>query len=386
MIDTKYGILFTVELLHKYFADTNCDDFTITASQRTQSFMNGNKILARQYDNKLYAGLPADAANKSVDALPGNMQLTFFMQLNSPLFFNYTNLPFSWPSGKLYYFTNRNNNSAAGKNFLSKFLLYDNAKTYAPGDVVTDGAGLVFQSIKTGSGVVPSLGNSDNWVAVDNNQYTSEADALQWLPSVSTYTFSAAQTSVSLDVFGYNIASKDYTSNVLSRKTGFLKPILAFTLDLSMVQPGKYRIVVNGVEQWVYINDELSGRQVFAVVEIFNDASVAPAYQFLKGTGEFASPAYSIFFLNRYTIWKYVLANGTVGTVTDPLGNYSFAPASSATVYSVKPIPLSEQALKFSLQVNAVTHAPIACASPQRLVKYKPAADTYSCSEIFLNY
>lgn len=386
MIDTKYGILFTVELLHKYFADGNCDDFTITASQRTQSFMNGNKILARQYDNKLYAGLPADAANKPVDALPANMQLTFFFQLNNPLFFNYTNLPFTYKSGKLYYFTNRNNNSANNKNFLSQPLVYDNAKTYAPGDVVTDGAGLVFQSIKSGSGIAPSLANSDNWAVVDKNQYTSEADAVQWMPSISTYSFSTPQTAVLVDVFGYNTATHDYTVNVLSVQKGFTTAMLSYTLDLSALQPGKYRLVVNGAEQLVYINDELTGRQVFAVVEIFNDVTLAANYQFLKGTGEFASPEYSIYYLNRYTIWKYVLASGAAGTVTDPLGNYSFAPPVAGNVFSLKPIPLSEQALKFSLQVNAVTHAPIANASPQRLIKYKPAADTYSCSEIFLNY
>jgi len=386
MTDTKYGILFTVELLHKYFVDTNCDDFSITPSQRTQSFMSGNKILAKQYDNKLYTGLTSDAADKPVDTLPANMQLTFFLQLNNPLFFNYTNLPFTWPSGKIYYFTNRNNNTAGTKNYLSQFLVYDNAKTYSPGDVVTDGAGAVFQSIKSGHGIDPSLANSDNWTMVDNNQYASEADALQWLPSVSTYNFSAQQIVASVDVYGYNIAAKDYTNNILSKKQGFLKPMLAFTLDLSMLQPGKYRLVVNGVEQWVYINDELTGRQVLAVVDIFNDSSIAAAYQFLKGTGEFASPEYSIYFLNRYTIWKYVLASGTAGTVTDPLGKYGFAPPSGGVVYSLKPIPLSEQALKFSLLVNSVPYAPIECASPQRLVKYKPAADTYSCSEIFINY
>jgi len=385
MIDTKYGILFTVDLLHKYFADGNCDDFTITPSQRTQAYMSGHKMLSRQYDNKLYVGQPADAANKPVDVLPNNMQLTFFMQLNNALFFNYTNLPSASPAGNIYYFTNRDNNTAATKNFLSQFLVYDNTKLYAPGDIVTDGTGMVFQSIKSGTGISPSLANSDNWVVIDDSQYVSQLDILQWMPSVSTYTFNTPQNVISVDVWGYNTVTFDYTNNVLSKKQGLQVAMQAFTLNLAMLVPGKYKLTVNGVDKLIYINDELSSSQAFAVIDIFNDASLAPAYQFLKNTGEFASPAYSIYFLNRYTIWKYILASGGAGTITDPLGKYSFTAPVSGTVFSVKPIPLSQQALKFTLTLNG-DHSPIDCASPQRLIRYKPAADTYSCSEIFLNY
>jgi len=387
MIDIKYGILFTVELLHKYFADGFCDDFAISPSQQTQKVLSGNKMQAKQYDNTLYVGLPSMLnVNKPADALPQNLQLTFFMQLNNPLFFNYTNLPFKWPAGKLYYFTNRNNNKANNKKFLSQVIGYDNTKGYTPGDIAADGAGLVFQSIKSGTGVAPAVANADNWAAIDKNQYVNEQDALQWMPSVSTYTFGAPQTAVTIDAWGYNIATKNYTASVLSLKKGFLTPVNSFTLDLSTLQPGKYKLSINGIENWIYINDELSGKQVFAVIDIFNDTSIDAAYQFVLGTGEFASPAYSIHFLNRYTIWKYVLASGAAGTVTDPSGKYSFAPPTGGKVLSLKPIPLSEQALKFSLAINASSFSPIACASPQRLVQFKTVTDTYSCSEIYLNH
>lgn len=387
MIDIKYGVLFTVEVLHKYYADGNCNDFTITPSQRTQAVLAGNKILAKQYDNCLYTGLPSlIGANKPAEALPLNTQLTFFMQLNTPLFFNYTNLPFKWPAGKLYYFTNRANNKTSGKKFLSGVIGYNNAKTYTPGDVAADVTGLVFQAIKSGSGVAPAVANPDNWAAIDNNQYVSEQDVLQWMPSVSTYTFNTPQTAVTVNVWGYDVGAKDYSYNVMSFQKVFFAPAGSFTLNLSSLQPGKYRLTVNGVDSWIYINDELSGKQVFAVIDIFNDSSIDAAYQFTTGTGEFASPVYTIHFLNRYTIWKYVLASGAAGTVTDPLGKYSFSPPAGGAVTSLKPIPLSQQVLKFSLAVNTSNFSPIANASPQRLVQYKTAADTYSCSEIYLNY
>ncbi|HWB25748.1 MAG TPA: hypothetical protein VG738_09725 [Chitinophagaceae bacterium] len=385
MIDTKFGILFTVELLHKYFASGMCNDFIVTPSAATQQVLNGNKIIAKQYDNKLYAGLPADATNKPIDAPGADLQLSFFMRLNSPLFFNYSNLPFKWPAGKIYYFTNRNDNAANGRNFLSQFVAYDSAKTYLPGDIATDGAGMVFQAIKSSAGVAPSLVNSSFWAEIDTNQYVSELDALQWMPTVSTYAFNSPQTSVSIDVWGYNIILRDYSNNILSRKIGFAKPCSGFTLDLSILLPGKYKLTVNGVDKWIYINDELSAGDVFAVIDIFNDSTLPAASRLLTGTGTLASPAYSINFLNRYTIWKYVLASGSAATIADNAGIYQFTPAAS-TVFSVTPIPLTEKAMNFKLTVNALDYSPISCASPQRLVTYKPAADTYSCSEIFLNY
>ncbi len=386
MIDTKYGILFTIELLHKYFANGICDDFTVTPSLLTQRFLNGSKMIARQYDNKLYTGLPVDAAGKPINAPAQNMQLTFFMQLNSPLFFNYTNLPFAYASGKIYYFTNRNNNTANSKHFLSQLLFYDNAKTYSPGDIVTDGAGMVFQSIKSGSGITPSLANSSSWIQVDVNQYMSELDALQWLPSVSTYSFASLQTSVSLDVWGYNAGAGDYSTNVLSKATALGRPSGSFTLDLSSLLPGKYKLRVNSDEKWIYINDELNGVRTFGVIDIYNDSSLATAYQFLAGSGTLASPAYSIYFLNRYTIWKYILASGSAGSIVDNAGVYHFTTPAASTIFSLTPMPLSEKALNLKLSINTNDFSPVSCASPQRVVEYKPAADTYSCSEIFLNY
>ncbi|HVX49192.1 MAG TPA: hypothetical protein VHB48_03510 [Chitinophagaceae bacterium] len=385
MIDTKFGVLFTVELLHKYFANGLCNDFIITPSMRTQALLTGNTIITKQYDNKLYAGVAADAANKPLSPLAGNIQLTFFMQLSKPLFFNYTNLPFKWPAGKVYYFSNRNNNTAAGKNFITMALGYDSTKTYQPGDIAADAGGMVYQAIKSAAGITPSAANSSVWAQVDNNQYLSEDDALQWMPSVSTYSFTSPQTSAGIDVWGYDVVAKDYTANIISTTIGFVKPVMGFTLDLSMLPPGKYKLAVNAVDKWIYLNDELNGQGPFAVIDIFNDGGLPAAYKFLTGTGALNSPAFTIQFLNRYTIWKYVLASGAAATITDNAGVFQFGPA-SGTVFSQTPIPLSEKALSIKLTVNAQDYSPVACASPQRIITYAPAADTYSCSEIFLNY
>lgn len=387
MKDSRYGILFSLELLHKYFNNQACADFIIRPSAQTTRVLNGHKIIAKQYLHQLYAGLQIDSTNTPVP-LPGEgTQLTFFMQLNSPLFFNYTNLPISFPSGKIYYFTNRNNNTANGKNFLSdKILPYNSATAYAPGDVALDGSGNVFEAIRSSNSGSPfDLTHTDHWMQVDASRYVSEADALQWLPAISSLSFSSPQSAAAIQVQGYDTAAGDYTQVVLNNTINFPNPVTAFQLDLSTLIPGKYKLTVNGADKWIYLNDELSSTSAFAVIDIFNESSLPANNKLLDGSSHLLSPLYTIHFLNRATIWKYVLASGATGSVNDNDSVFQFVNP-GRTIFSASPIPLTEKPLDFKLTIGAQDYTPIACASPHRFVNQVQNGDTYYCSEIFLNY
>lgn len=393
MIDVKYGMLFTIELLHKYFTSQLCKDFTIIPSGQTQNVLKGNRIVVKQYDNTLYAGIQMDKALTATPFIipPATAQLTFFLQLRTNLFINYTNLPPTLQNNKIYYFTNRNVNPANSKNFISLPLLYDNTRQYSPGDLVTDPSGTVYQSILTGSGNTPSAATSNFWMIIDKNQYFSERDALTWMPSISTYTFPSPQTSMTVNVSGYNPAAKNYTSSVLSTTTQFKSALPSYTLDLSILPPGKYYLSVNGGPlQPIYLNNEFSTNRPFAVIDLFNDSSIAAPYALLNGTNQLTSPIYSIYFLNRYSIWKYILPTPETGIITDSSHVYKFTATAAGTIYSLQPIPLTEQFLPLSLKIGVTPpYTPIACPSPERLVTYQPnppLGDTYNCSEIYLNY
>jgi hypothetical protein len=411
MIDIQFGKLFTIELLHAYFTSGQCNDFSITPAARTLTVMHGYRIVTKQFANALYAGIQVTGSAGSIPLSPAasppgprpfivpapEMQLTFYLQLQHSLFFNYTNLPSSYPPGKVYYFTNRNNNTTNGKHFLSAFLAYVNTSIYSPGELATDPSGMVFECIKTAAGISPSTANSAYWAQIDKNQYASEADALRWMPSLSTYTFaSGLQSSVSVQVWGYNVATGDYTASIVSNNFSFTTPLPFFTLDLSALPPGKYHLTVKGNNQvvpddlWIYLDDELQGQEVFAIIDLYNDSSLAGPYQLLSATDSLLSPLYSCDFLSRSTIWKYIIASGSAGTIVDAAGLYQFTTPAAATLYSLSPIPLREASLDLSLTIGANSpYAPIACPSPQRLVNYQPnppSGDIYSCSEIYLNY
>ncbi len=390
MTSITYSFLFTVELLHKFSASQACTDFTIIPSAQTASVLEGHKMLVKQYDNKLFAWVQVDESGKPFILPEQGMQLTFFLQLNNSLFFNYTNLPSSYPSGKVYYFTNRNNNISNGKKFLSgDILLYDSSKTYNIGDVAINNTSTVFQAIRSSSAATPfNLSDTNHWVQIDNNQYMTETDNLQWLSPLSTFKFAAPQSTATIMVLGYNTAANDYTTLVLSKTISFTKPVSSFELDLSTLPVGKYILNINGAVQNIYLNDELNGTSVFAVIDIFNEATLATQYQLLDNSNNLSSPDFSIYFLNRSTIWKYILASSPNGDIADNAGIYHFIITSpvSNTIFSTIPIPLNEKALDLTLTIGSQDFTPIACATPQRLAHQTIENEVYYCSEIFLNY
>lgn len=387
MIDITFGGLFTIELLHKYYADQLCPDFNITVSSKTQSAIGGQRAVVKQYVNKLYAGVQSAGGSPFIP-VGNNLQMTFYLWLSNPVFVNYTNLPGAYNPGNLFYFSNRNSNSANGKNFLSAPVsVYSNNFSYAPGDLAADETGNIYIAIHSSGppAAAQPLTNTSFWASVDNNEYANGNDLLQYYPSISTYNFASPQTAINVAVLGYCSITGAYNSPVFSNSVSFTNPAPSFTLDLSSLQPGKYSLTVNGVQRWIYINDELQNNRPFAVIDIFNAATPASC-NLVDGAGKLLSPLYSIYFLNRATLWKYILPATETGTITDNAGVYNFATAAN-NITSIAPIPLQDQLPNFKLTPptgNPIS--PLPGADPQRLASLTQGGDTYACSEIYLNY
>ncbi len=383
MTSLQFNTLFTIELLHSFFANGQCNDFIIQPSAQTAAVLRGYKMVAKQFDNKLYAGIETNASGNPSLLPAQDKPFTFFLQLSNPLFYNYTNLPSSFPDNSIYYFTNRTNDISNGKSFLSQETPFNAARTYKPGDVATSPAGTVFRAIKTNN-ATPVAGN--DWMPVDNNRYVSEKDSLPVLPSLTTYPFSSPQSSATIEVRGFNAAApEDYSTLLLNKTILFDNPVSSFRFNLQMLPPGKYKVKVNGdTERTVYINDEMNAAQTFAVIDLYNESTLPDGYRMLDGN-TLRSPLYSLSFLNRATIWKYALTSAS-GTISDNSNVYHFSAPAPHIVSSLSPIPLSEKALNLKLNIGALEYTPIACASPQRLSKFITPTDVYDCSEIFLNY
>ncbi len=175
--------------------------------------------MAKQNGNQLYAGIATDGSGNASIVPAEGVKFTFYLQLNHPLFFNYTNLPSVFPQNSVYYFTNRIDNRSNGKNFLSLPTPYNSATTYAPDDVAVSAAGTAFRALHTLTNITPVAGN--DWMEIDANRYLSANDLLPILPSISTYTFSSPQTSATVQVHGFNATTKDYTALVYNQTIFF---------------------------------------------------------------------------------------------------------------------------------------------------------------------
>jgi hypothetical protein len=404
MIDLKYGPLFSVELLHKYAGNQSCNDFTVVPSLLTQQILNNYRIVVKQYDNVLYGYMDLDPAALALHTplqkpliVPGEgPQLTFFLLLNNPLFFNYTSIRTANNNGNVYYFSNRNNNISSNKKFLTRgdFPGYDLGATYSYEELVVDG-GICYQSVR-GNNSGNLLTDNNSWRKTDLdphqlNRFVSSEDLLSWLPSISQFPYSASAAT-----FDVTITGLDVNGNGIAITKTINNPdkLPSFPLDLSGIGAGKYLLSINDTTPPppipIYLNDELSNKGVFGIIDIFFQGT-SDDYRILDTDNILQSPVYSLYFLNRATIWKYILTSTkNDAVITDSNNNYFFTtiqqplpppPQTPTTILSQFPIPLTETPLTLKLD-NQITSPP--CASPNRLAI--GGSDQAYYSEIFLNY
>ena len=354
MIDIKGNILFSVQLLHKYYSNGLCPDFSFVPSPTTAAVLSGCQLLCKSYQSQLFvaARFNNGLATPAMIIPPANTPLTFLLQCNNPLFFNFTDLPLPGLNQKLLYFTNRNNNIAGAQKLLT----------------------------------VAAAGNA------------TAADLLTFVPAQSQYPMPAAGTTVTYHVMGYNAAVGDYSTQVVAPATlNFTLPVSTFPLDLSALPAGKYILQITApaaVTTPIYVNPDLTGTSDYrGVIEIYTDPAVPAGYAVFGAANTLLSPSYFVSFLNRSTIWQYVLVSTKTTTLTDAAGVYSFtcvvpgSPPVIVTLTSNTPIPLSQTVQNFSLsQAGAFTLKHIPCADPQQLRLITIGAIQYYCSMIYVNY
>jgi hypothetical protein len=397
MINIKYSTFFSVKLLHQYFADLVCPDFTLIPSEETRRTLAGLKMITRSFSNEILTGVELNSSGNP-PVIPGEgTNFTWFLTLKNSSFLNYTNLRVAPVNGMLYYFSNRNNNTFGGSDLTENINAYSSGASYLPGSMVVSPSGNVFQAWrKNDAGNPHGISDPDYWIKLGKNSYTSENEAVKWLPSILQYSFPSLQTSVTILVKGYQSGTRAFTGTVLSKTINFASPAGSFTLDLSPLSPGRYVLQIDGgTETPVYLNDELYGRKVFGVIDLYCESTLPGSYRMLDVTNHLLSPAYRILFPNRLLLWKYILQHNSAGTLLDDAGVFQFAPDASltpVTLVSQTPIPLSETPIKtFKLKVDPNIYTSIPNASPDRLSSYQfhrglPDEETLTCSEINLNY
>lgn len=343
MININFLRLFTVEILNKYYSDQLCNDLIITPSARTASVMSGYNIISRQYGNRLYAGISADATGIPASLPDEGTQFVFFIRCVNPLFFNFTNCPAGGLAGNKLYFTNNNAKPPVnGKLVLTAPIpAYNPATQYKMGDLVLS-AGTVFEAVQNNTGA--ALNDAANWLQADADGYVSAADVKH------VHKDPAQQTADANDLVHF-LPDADYA-------------------------------------------DLLNSTNICGVLNIVNDSTLGNSYSLLSGGKVTLPPAqklFTVYFLNRATKWKYILRPASTGIVsqTAPTTGTMAFPGGPAANQFISAYPLrfndiQPAANAFTFQLTTADGqkvTPLPLASPD-IIKQ----DTSLYSEIYLNY
>lgn len=397
----SFKILFMVELLHDFYKDGKCTDFKFIPAEDTRKLLVNYKALCKAIGNKLIVLMKTDEAGKPFIQPKATDRFTFYMELTKPLFMTVSNLDLNALAKKRFYFTNLHQNKvsiAVNKDLLYLTKQIENhhpATVYHPGNLVAE-AGVVYECIQNSTGNTPP--DTAFWVSRGKNQYASETDLLNFIPSQYSFPVSPAAAAVNVSVYKLNVANNLFDELTMQQTFSFESPVSEVLTDLSALPEAKYKVVINARDFIVYISNEVVYKNMFAVIDLYNHLPDGNDFAFADGTGKLKDQFvggknvwlnYSIRFANRLAFWKYLIPKKGVQAI-DSNPEYTFSGnANPADVFiSQQPVPLTEQPHEFKLSLfQPVSSEPPLAPNPDvnasgMLTK---SGSDYYCN-IYLNY
>lgn len=386
---SSYAILATVNLLHEYYADGRCNDFEVVPTPTTVSVLKGAGILVKNIGNALILLVKVDEAGATYLKLPADLKLSFYLQLRSPAMLNYTNLPSR--SDSFFYFSNAYGTSVADVLYLNKAIPdFSVTNAYNIGDLIKAG-GTIYEAVKPVSkGGAPPSGDSSAWRARPAAQYVHAADLLLLSDGLVRINTLPSKT-FSIAVFGRNPASGAFDIPAWTALTqSYPQDTSTIQINLGSITPGQYRLSVNGVDHWVYIDKTAVYNRVFGVIELFNAYPAGHALSFIDADQRPKGIDYTIRFANRLALWKYITRTTQVTGITLPSMPGAFIAGPKPRQFiSAAPLPLSQLPLKplQLLKGEAILTSRLANPPPDRIATHTDGSgNTYYCAEMYLNY
>jgi hypothetical protein len=355
----RYRILCQTSLLHDYFVDGKSEDFDIHPSPATLDLLAASQLIFKVVGNKFLVVVKVDEAGKPAVVIPTDGKFVFYLDLKSTQFLTVTNVDAASLRTQRMYFTNLNQNVAGvGPNEVLNLTeaveVFAPARNYRPGELVRVGS-TVFECIKAGQGQDPATPSSNFWVSRGAVQYASTQDVIPLLTRIANFTLTTAANAFRVKVFGLNTAT-NVVDNLLREEVvtaSALETTTEVQVNLSSLEPGKYRLDINGEVFEAYFDDEAVARGAFGVVEIFLHLPNTNPYSFLDASGVVRESSYTIRFANRRAYWKYITPLHKVQNILisgdhsqpspfTPGSNDPAQPAQKDFFVSNRPLALSE--------------------------------------------
>lgn len=378
-MNTRFKILFSIDILHEYYSSRQCRDFNIIPSPETSLLLENHHMLYKVVNNKLVVLVkveeePAegeeDHANEPFVLLNPAQKLVFYLDLVKPVFMNISNIDFDLLQSRRFYFTNIYQNKKDGVLYLSSpVAVYDEEDIYAPGSFADNGLDQVFECIQATPDISDTAHDTTDeafWVSRGNNQYTSPQDMIPFVTRIKNYTTTIAATAFKIKLFALNKENNvdyDVEISLPADKSSFAseEPTKKVPVDLTGIASGRYLLTINDQPFEIYVDDNAVYRNYFGVVEVYNHLANGNDFALLDDEGKVKDikvenkPVwlnYTIQFANRLAFWKYISAKEEVTGIEDNSMQYSFAdvplppppiPSMAAGIFlSDKPIPMRE--------------------------------------------
>lgn len=386
---SAYSILATVTLQHDYYADGRSNDFEIVPSAHTVAALKGAGILTRAIGNVLVLLVKVSEEDGPVYVdLPADLKMTFYLQLANPAFINFTNVPYQ--AGPVFYFTNLHNIKVGSTLYLNRRVpSFSNSTAYAIGDMVSSGAN-VFEAIKPMAPGSHATGDIAFWHQRAADQYVHGGDLLP-LTDGLLYLHATAAKVFDISILGLNPDTLAYdVPGGAAQRQEFSQDMEDIVVNLQGITPGKYKVVVNGQEQFVYVDTEAKYARVFGIIELYNLFEPADDFGLLDVDKKPKSLDHVIRFANRLALWKYITRTTQVTAIEmTSVPNAFVAGPQPKQFLSAVPMPLRQQPLK-TLQLkkgDTVLVSKVANPPPERISTCDDGSgNIYYCAEMYLNY
>lgn len=419
-MSVKYKILFSVDILHEYYAGLKCTDFEMVPSPETAWLMKRHQMVHKVTGNKLVVLIKVDADDKPFSALDPQDKLVFYKRLNSPLFMQVSNVDEAIFTGQRFYYTNINENEQNDVLYLTAPIAkYASANAYATGDLATNNSGVVFEALQPKlAGESHTTADNAYWVNKGDFQYTSSGDMITLVPMLNNYAVTSAMV-FDVRIYTLDPLNNTYTQLKKSYTDTFDEAVERLQVDMRDLEPGKYRLDINGKIFTVYADDNCTGGQCFGVIEIFNHLPSSSLFALLDAAGKVKDTKvddvpvwlnFTIRYANRRAFWKYITKTvkspgapsinkiKVAGVAepapaafdafsTDPIG----APTRKDYFVSKSQLALTEatEQNNFEITFTDITYLPISAPKPNLTLSgiiLKPPTETSFYCNIFLNY
>jgi len=267
----KYREIFRVSVTHGYYKNGLSQDLIFEPSEYTRQLLRNHNLQIKTlpYGFAVFGEVETvPAGDQLLKGFGDDAKFTFLVKLKNPYFLNFTDLPVKLEPHTIYYFNNLQDFEAGGELRLADI------------------------------NEIPKLiSNSSQLTMVGESYQYNHTSTDPNKTGILTY----------LDE-GFSIEETLDNNN----------DAYHFQFNLSKYNPGRCEFTVDGVSEKFYAGSNIYKQDVFGIAEIFVKNTVPVNYQIVDSSNIVTPKHYTVPFLNRSTLWRYLVYDKMTNTLTGP--------------------------------------------------------------------